>query len=121
MRHGRCKGLSQQPGLFLQLHSAGHPGQPEQVSQGNRIAGGNGAVLKIFLADEQLLAVIRGLEETAGFIVPEMGQRYIGERQCFLQIFADKACLIELKKTPDQENVVIEHTGYGSLSCPVSM
>ena len=119
-RQTRGEGRQQAFGRGPQILAIGDFGQPQQVHQRHRIAGGLGAVVIFFDAQHQPAVACRGAEKRALRGVFEQLALLIGEPQGQVEVPPVELRLVEIQQRLHEERVIVEEAGDGGVALPVA-
>ncbi len=92
----------------FQVRITCYPGQLEEVEHGDRVAGRQGAVIGIFLAEQEFLAVIGREKEPSLLLVPEVRQLIAVESKGLGEDAGIECGFVKLDESPDQEGVIVQ-------------
>ena len=102
-------------GGVAEVRHAGVAGEAEEVQDRDGIAGGFGAVVVLFEAEDEVGGVV-GREKSAVFAVFEEFEEAGGEVEGGLEVGGIEGGFVEIEEGLDEEGVIIEEAGDGAFA-----
>ena len=108
-------------GALQVFQVTGQPSEPHEVVGRHRVSGRDGAVIDLFLTDQQLFVVGGGEKEATPVCVPEQLVGLLLERSRTLEVFRIECRVVELQHRHRHKDVVVEKGGDRGVTLAPTM